>query len=86
MYRHATGMDFTIHSLSLAIDLMEVDLGKEASFRLIVGTMYEQRSILEVIFTVRGKLDIPFERSYCLDSDAWMLVADNGSIFYAPGG
>jgi len=45
--------------------------------RLILSCNYLQSDILEIIFKCRGALDIPFERSYALPANVWMLVDDN---------
>jgi len=46
--------------------------------RLIISCTYMQSDILEIIFSCRGSLDIPFEKSYALPSDAWLLVDSAG--------
>ena len=86
VYQFTTDADFTIASLASAIQMIERDIGEDSKFTLILGALYEHRDTLEKIFVVRGKLDIPFERSYCLHTDAWILTVDNGSIFYSQGG
>jgi len=78
--------DLTELGLLDAVRLMEQTVGTDRPIRLIFSSTYPHGEVLEVIFRVRGKLDIPFERSYALPSNAWMLVEDKGrAIFYSGG-
>ena len=79
-------MDFTIAALSDALRKIKEEMQLIPQLRLIISNTYLHHDILEIIFHVRGTLDIPFEISYALPRDAWMLVEDEGSVmFYSPG-
>ena len=78
-------MDFSAAGLSEALAKMRNETGRE-EVRLIISNTYLHHQVCESIFYVRGKMDIPFEVSYALPRDAWMLVEDeNKVIFYSPG-
>ena len=82
-------VDFTVTSLCGAIKLIKSEVERkefDPRLRLIISSTYNHHTILEVIFTSRSRLDIPFEVSYALPSDAWMLIVeDEDIIFYNPG-
>ena len=77
--RLAIDMDLSAIAIHEAI----IQLGGD-NIRLICGSDYTHHIVLESIFHDRGKLDIPFETSYALDGDAWMIVSTNG-LLYSPG-
>ena len=65
---------------------MRAYIGHLGGIRFICSSVYTQRDILEAIFGAEGSLSVPFEISYALPKDAWMLVEDeNRAIFYSPG-
>ena len=76
--------DFSWVSLKDAVDrfVRETEVQPQ---RIIISSVYVQGDILEAIFKVFGGLNLPFERSYALPMNAWMLVHDGGDIFYSPG-
>ena len=78
--------DFTGCSLKNAIDTMHEDGPNRARYRLILSNVYRQNTICEVIFYATGALNIPFEISYALPADAWILIcADDNSMLVNPG-
>ena len=80
--------DFTSTALHEALIKMKSVVGGDCELqaRLVISKVYMHQYILECIFNARGKLDIPFEVSYALPVDAWMLVEDSDkAIFYSPG-
>jgi hypothetical protein len=76
--------DFTPVMFHEAIVLFREKFEHEPT-RLLIGSGYRYSEILETIFFVRTKLDLPFEVSYALQRDAWILIDDDGNIFYSPG-
>ena len=78
-------MDFSATTLNEALKLFKQNDCEDTGFRLILSYGYVHREILEVIFNCRGVLDIPFEISYALPCDGWILVNGAGDLFYSKG-
>jgi len=78
-----TVMDLSEVALHEAMVVFKTTFSKEAVC-LIVGSGYLHTDILKIIFSVRGRLDMPFEVSYALGRSAWILT-DGECIVYSPG-
>ena len=77
---------FSVSALTEALNKMRYVIGKEVPIRLIISNVYPQYRILEIVSSTEESLNIPFEISYSLPANAWMLVEDqNKAIFYSPG-
>lgn len=74
----------TVQSLQCAINILKEKDKNIKSFCLIVGHGYYQHQILEIIFNVRACLDIPYEISYILPMNDWILIDSSGdNILYS---
>lgn len=78
-------MDFSSTALHEALKLFKQNDRQDTGFRLIISKVYMHRETLEIIFNCRGSLDIPFEISYALPLSAWIIINDNGDLFYSKG-
>ena len=58
---------------------------KDTFMRLLLSSEYRHHEIVTGIFECRGKLDIPFEISYILPRDSWLLFDDDSFLFYSEG-